>query len=126
MLQLKCIYSALEAFYLWIWLFCVPGLSWQDILPCVQWMSPFAVTVREDGPVEIKFFPTVPSEDCHNIQIHNIDLTLLVSIVFTMYKSYNKFSLLHNKTFQYIKEASRIYSVMNKNKDKFSLFSFIF
>ncbi|XP_067652161.1 G1/S-specific cyclin-E-like isoform X1 [Haliotis asinina] len=55
----------------------VSGLSWQDILPCVQWMSPFAVTVREDGPVEIKFFPTVPSEDCHNIQIHNIDLTLL-------------------------------------------------
>ncbi|XP_041375900.1 G1/S-specific cyclin-E-like isoform X2 [Gigantopelta aegis] len=55
----------------------VSGFFWQDILPCVQWMSPFAITIRETGPIEVKFFPTVPSEDSHNIQTHCVDLQLL-------------------------------------------------
>ena len=55
------------------------GYKWQDILPCVQWMAPFAVTVRELGPIAVKFFPNIPSEDSHTIQTHVVDLSLLVS-----------------------------------------------
>ena len=42
-------------------------------------MSPFAVTLRELGPMEVKFFSNIPSEDSHNIQTHVVDLNLLVS-----------------------------------------------
>ena len=42
-------------------------------------MAPFAVTLRELGPMEVKFFSNIPSEDSHNIQTHVVDLNLLVS-----------------------------------------------
>jgi cyclin E len=41
-------------------------------------MAPFALTLREAGPVEIKTFSQIPIEDTHNIQTHNIDLSILV------------------------------------------------
>ena len=59
----------------------IVGYKWADILPCVQWMAPFAVTIRELGPMEVKFFSNIPSEDSHNIQTHVVDLNLLVSAV---------------------------------------------
>lgn len=55
----------------------VSGYQWHDILPCVNWMTPFAQTTRERGPVEVKFFSNVATEDCHNIQTHDIDIGLL-------------------------------------------------
>ncbi|XP_050399181.1 G1/S-specific cyclin-E isoform X2 [Patella vulgata] len=55
----------------------VSGFKWPDILPCVQWMAPFAVTMREAGPLEIKFFSTVASDDSHNIQTHSVTVALL-------------------------------------------------
>ncbi|KAK3607390.1 hypothetical protein CHS0354_022552 [Potamilus streckersoni] len=55
----------------------VSGFKWIDILPCVHWMAPYAATVRELGPLMVKFFSNVPSEDSHNIQTHAVDLNLL-------------------------------------------------
>lgn len=52
-----------------------------DIEPCAQWMSPFAMALREAGAVELKFFSGVSSENTHNIQTHSVDLPLLVSTV---------------------------------------------
>lgn len=49
-----------------------------DIAPCVQWMAPFATTLREVGPMELKFFSQVSQDDVHNIQTHAVDLDLLV------------------------------------------------
>jgi len=48
-----------------------------DIALCVQWMAPFAMTLREIGTAELKFFPGIASENAHNIQTHAVDLTLL-------------------------------------------------
>ena len=59
-------------------LLCVSGYMWNDIAPCVQWMAPFAMTLRESGTVEVKFFPQVPSEASHNIQTHTVDMLVLV------------------------------------------------
>merc|ERR1712071_167921 len=53
------------------------GYSWDEISSCIFWMSPYALTLRESGPVEVKTFSQIPIEDTHNIQTHNIDLSLL-------------------------------------------------
>lgn len=42
-------------------------------------MAPFAMALRELGPVELKFFSQVAAENTHNIQTHVVDLGLLVS-----------------------------------------------
>ncbi|XP_029635699.1 G1/S-specific cyclin-E isoform X1 [Octopus sinensis] len=55
----------------------VSGLSMTDLLPCIQWMNPYAITLREAGPVELKFFPMVHIDDSHNVQTHAVDLDLL-------------------------------------------------
>ncbi|XP_052815228.1 G1/S-specific cyclin-E-like [Mya arenaria] len=55
----------------------VSGYKWLDILPCVQWMAPFAVSVRELGQTAVKFFPNIQSEDSHIIQTHVVDIQLL-------------------------------------------------
>ena len=55
------------------------GYQWGDIVPCVRWMAPFAVAVREMGPISVKFFPNIQSEDSHTIQTHVVDMQLLVS-----------------------------------------------
>lgn len=54
------------------------GYTWEEISSCIYWMAPFALTLRESGPVEVKTFSQIPLEDTHNIQTHNIDLSLLV------------------------------------------------
>lgn len=54
------------------------GYSWKDVSSCIYWMAPYALTLRESGPVEVKTFSQIPMEDSHNIQTHNVDLALLV------------------------------------------------
>lgn len=56
------------------------GYNWVDIAPCVQWMAPYATTLREAGQVELKFFTQVPADATHNIQTHAVDLNLLVGV----------------------------------------------
>ncbi|MBN3295374.1 CCNE2 protein, partial [Amia calva] len=58
----------------------VSGLTWDTISNCVNWMAPFAKTVREGSTVELKEFKKVSTEDRHNIQTHTDYLSLLVSI----------------------------------------------
>jgi len=53
------------------------GYNWADIALCVQWMAPYATTLREAGTVELKFFTQVPADATHNIQTHTVDLSLL-------------------------------------------------
>lgn len=55
----------------------VSGYTWLEIAPCVQWMAPYATTLREAGPAELKFFNQVAPEATHNIQTHAVDLALL-------------------------------------------------
>lgn len=52
------------------------GYAWDEISSCIYWMAPYALTLREAGPVEVKTFPQIPLEDTHNIQSHNVDLTV--------------------------------------------------
>ena len=56
------------------------GYTWLDIAACVQWMAPFAMTLRETGSQDLKFFQHIAREDAHNIQTHSVDLSLLVSV----------------------------------------------
>lgn len=42
-------------------------------------MSPFAMTLREVGQVEVASFKNIPIENQHNIQTHVVDLNILVS-----------------------------------------------
>lgn len=55
------------------------GFTWEEISSCIYWMTPFALALREAGPVEVKTFSQIPLDDSHNIQVHNVDLSLLVS-----------------------------------------------
>ncbi|GFR87383.1 G1/S-specific cyclin-E-like [Elysia marginata] len=55
----------------------VSGLNWADLYPCVRWMAPFAKAILEVGQSPMKFFPQINNEDAHNIQTHNVDMTLL-------------------------------------------------
>ena len=58
------------------------GYNWEEVSSCIFWMAPYALTLREAGPVEVKTFSNIPLEDTHNIQTHNVDLALLVNISF--------------------------------------------
>jgi len=51
------------------------GYTWDEISSCIFWMAPYALTLKEMGPVEVKTFPQIPLEDSHNIQSHNVDLS---------------------------------------------------
>lgn len=55
----------------------VSGYQWMDIATCVQWMAPYATTLREAGAIDLKFFQHIQREDLHNIQTHTVDMTLL-------------------------------------------------
>ena len=70
--------SDTHAYLLSLLFFSSPGLNWADLYPCVKWMHPFAKSILEVGQSPIKFFPHINPEDCHNIQTHNCDMTLLV------------------------------------------------
>ena len=51
------------------------------IVACVQWMTPFAMTLRDIRPRELQIFPHITTEDIHAIQTHSVDLNLLVCIM---------------------------------------------
>ncbi|MBN3314357.1 CCNE2 protein, partial [Atractosteus spatula] len=55
----------------------VSGLTWNSISSCVNWMAPFAMTVREGPPAQLKGFRKVSAEDRHNIQTHRDYLAML-------------------------------------------------
>ncbi|XP_071957766.1 G1/S-specific cyclin-E-like [Antedon mediterranea] len=55
----------------------VTSLQWDDIATCVQWMTSFAMTIREAGQAKLKMFPNITNDDSHNIQTHVNDLALL-------------------------------------------------
>ncbi|KAH9499739.1 G1/S-specific cyclin-E1 [Bulinus truncatus] len=55
----------------------VSGYNWADLYPCIKWMAPFAKAILEVGQSPIKFFQNINSEDCHNIQTHNVDMALV-------------------------------------------------
>lgn len=57
------------------------GYAWEDISSCIYWMAPYALTLRELGPVEVKSFSQIPLDDSHNIQTHNVDLPILVRLI---------------------------------------------
>lgn len=52
------------------------GYKWEDLLPCVNWMTPFAQTIRERGPITLKVLSNVDPLDCHNIQTYGITIDL--------------------------------------------------
>jgi len=55
----------------------VSGYKWQDISPCVNWMSSFAFAIRERSPLQPKSFHGVAPDDAHHLQPHQVDLELL-------------------------------------------------
>nr|XP_015224063.1 PREDICTED: G1/S-specific cyclin-E1 [Lepisosteus oculatus] len=48
----------------------VSGYQLQDLEPCVKWMVPFAMSIREVGSSELKKFKGIAADDLHNIQTH--------------------------------------------------------
>ncbi|XP_071817798.1 G1/S-specific cyclin-E-like [Apostichopus japonicus] len=57
---------------------CVTGLTYEDIAPCILWMEPFALTIKEqEKQVVLKKFRNVVVDDSHNIQTHSENLELL-------------------------------------------------
>lgn len=54
------------------------GYTWDEISSCIYWMTPHAMALREAGEVEVKTFSQIPLDDSHNIQVHNVDLGILV------------------------------------------------
>ncbi|XP_043500130.1 G1/S-specific cyclin-E-like [Polistes fuscatus] len=72
----------------------VSRLSWEQLAPCVKWLTPFATTVFEDGPqfllrstvspVESNSgsglkatVPNIVIDESHRIQTHVVDLSML-------------------------------------------------
>ncbi|XP_035680336.1 G1/S-specific cyclin-E-like isoform X1 [Branchiostoma floridae] len=55
----------------------VSGFSWEEVAPCVQWMTPYAITRREAGYVPLKMYNQISPEAAHNIQNHTCDLAML-------------------------------------------------
>ena len=63
-------------------LFLVSGYTWDDISPCVDWMSPFIFSLRESMSPSSSIAPSKPMDnvspdDVHNIQCHSIELAVL-------------------------------------------------
>ncbi|CAK6949176.1 G1/S-specific cyclin-E2-like [Scomber scombrus] len=56
------------------------GLSKEDIQPCVNWMAPSAELGSRFGRAELRDFPTIKSEDRHNIQMHTDYMTMLEAV----------------------------------------------
>ncbi|KAM3613818.1 uncharacterized protein V6R79_005465 [Siganus canaliculatus] len=55
----------------------VSGLTWDNVAPCVRWMTPFMDALRTEAPPQLKDFPKVKADDRHNIQTHVSYLDLL-------------------------------------------------
>uniref|UniRef100_A0A665U083 Cyclin E2 n=1 Tax=Echeneis naucrates TaxID=173247 RepID=A0A665U083_ECHNA len=55
----------------------VSSLTWESVVPCVRWMSPFMDILRSEVQPQLKNFPKVKADDRHNIQTHVAYLDLL-------------------------------------------------
>ncbi|KAM9353568.1 G1/S-specific cyclin-E2 [Symphorus nematophorus] len=55
----------------------VSGLTWDSVIPCFRWMTPFMETLRSEATPQLKDFPKVKADDRHNIQTHVAYLDLL-------------------------------------------------
>lgn len=64
-----------------------PGLDWDSISECVEWMVPFA-NVAKKVPVKLKNFKKVAVEDRHNIQTHTNYLDMLVGGLWSCFGSW--------------------------------------
>ena len=58
------------------------GYTWDEINPCINWMSPFIFSLRESlspssSIAYSKPMDNVSADDVHNIQCHSIELTVL-------------------------------------------------
>ncbi|KAJ7376642.1 G1/S-specific cyclin-E1 [Desmophyllum pertusum] len=53
------------------------GHTWEELLPCIQWMKSFAQVTVEKGVATLRSFEQVLREDAHNIQTHAVDLASL-------------------------------------------------
>ncbi|XP_043239129.1 G1/S-specific cyclin-E-like isoform X1 [Amphibalanus amphitrite] len=55
----------------------ISGYSWFELSPCVTWLGPFYVTLRDHLLCHVPPFDRVPDTDRHNIQIHAVNLQIL-------------------------------------------------
>jgi len=46
------------------------GFTLQEISPAIRWVTPFAMTIRDQGLASLRSFRKVQPEDAHNIQTH--------------------------------------------------------
>lgn len=46
------------------------GFKLPEISPAIRWVTPFAMTIRDQGLASLRTFRKVSSEDAHNIQTH--------------------------------------------------------
>jgi len=71
------------------------GFKLPEISPAIRWVTPFAMTIRDQGLASLRTFRKVSSEDAHNIQTHINSIATLVS-----FPKPNPFSH-HNKNLKY-------------------------
>lgn len=53
------------------------GFQFDDLEICVDWMTPFARAIEEQGSTEMKTFAKIPDHEIHSIQSHTVNLQLL-------------------------------------------------
>lgn len=62
------------------------GYKLYELDACIKWMYPFADVCKdiltEDKMMQVKQFSNIDAEDCHNIQLYNQNLELLVNIFY--------------------------------------------
>lgn len=55
----------------------ITGHKFEELFPCIQWLSPYAKVVHNQTVKPIKQFDKIQAEDAHNIQVHNNGVQLL-------------------------------------------------
>jgi len=55
----------------------VTGHKFEQLLPCIQWLAPYARVIHSQNIKPIKRIAKIPPEDAHNIQVHNSSVELL-------------------------------------------------
>ncbi|XP_002162252.2 G1/S-specific cyclin-E1 isoform X1 [Hydra vulgaris] len=55
----------------------ITGHKYEELYPCIQWLTPFAKVIHMQPIKPIKQFEKVSSDNAHNIQVHNNAIQLL-------------------------------------------------
>lgn len=55
----------------------ITGFELNDVQVCVNWMHPFAIVFSQKGPVTQKAVSGVVPQDSHNIQTHDISMSMM-------------------------------------------------